>query len=517
MKLYHCLLYYIPSLANISRSISLNFSKIFNHIWPVHRCELPRFLLMTALMFCILLIQNLIRALKDSIVITMIGTETTSFLKIWGVLPAACLMTIVYIKLVNVVKNEKVFYIILLAFLIFFFAFGFVIFPNYQYLHLNDQSIKKLIFQFPNFRWIILMLAKWSFSLFYIIAELWPNAVFSLLYWQFVNMVTTVEQSRRFYVLFSLFGQTGLYISGTLISFLPSLSNYFINNYDLQCSKTTIYIQIIMGIVLLLGGISMVIFAILNAYIIKIDDINFKVKSNKMSIFDGIKIALESRYIRLVITLLICYGVAINLVEAPWKYKAGTLYHTPEEYNAFVGSYLSYTGICTILFVLVGSNIVRYCGWKTAAMITPIMLSLTGIVFFIASSFDTSFSSFFELLWPTIDPLNIAITTGVTLNILTKSSKYTFFDSTKEMAYVPLNNELKSKGKATADVMGVKLGKSASALVQSLIFMLIPTATYQSITPYLMLIFIVICIVWMLVIRELNKEYLKLTNSTYEM
>ncbi|KJV52664.1 TLC ATP/ADP transporter family protein [Orientia tsutsugamushi str. Gilliam] len=75
---------------------------------------------MTALMFCILLIQNLIRALKDSIVITMIGAETTSFLKIWGVLPAACLMTIIYIKLVNVVKNEKVFYIILLTFLTFF-------------------------------------------------------------------------------------------------------------------------------------------------------------------------------------------------------------------------------------------------------------------------------------------------------------------------------------------------------------------------------------------------------------
>ncbi|KJV55676.1 TLC ATP/ADP transporter family protein, partial [Orientia tsutsugamushi str. Karp] len=174
-----------------------------------------------------------------------------------------------------------------------------------------------------------------------------------------------------------------------------------------------------------------------------------------------------------------------------------------------VGSYLSYTGICTILFVLVGSNIVRYFGWKTAAMITPIMLFSTGTIFFITSSFNTSFP-LFELICPAIDPLSIAITTGATLNILTKSSKYTFFDSTKEMAYVPLDNELKSKGKATADVMGIKLGKSASALIQSLTFTLIPTATYQSITPYLMFIFIIICIVWMWVIKELNKEYLKL-------
>ena len=40
-------------------------------------------------MFCILGIQNLIRAMKDSVIITMVGTETVSFLKFWGVMPVA--------------------------------------------------------------------------------------------------------------------------------------------------------------------------------------------------------------------------------------------------------------------------------------------------------------------------------------------------------------------------------------------------------------------------------------------
>lgn len=47
--------------------------------------------MMTALMFCILLIQNLIRALKDSIVITMIGAETTSFFKNLGCITSSML------------------------------------------------------------------------------------------------------------------------------------------------------------------------------------------------------------------------------------------------------------------------------------------------------------------------------------------------------------------------------------------------------------------------------------------
>ena len=79
----------------------------------------------------------------------------------------------------------------------------------------------------------------------------------------------------------------------------------------------------------------------------------------------------------------------------------------------------------------------------------------------------------------------LAVLIGAIQNVFSKSSKYTFFDSTKEMAYVPLEDELKTKGKAAADMIGTKLGKSASAFVQSMIFIIIPTATYHSISTFL--------------------------------
>jgi len=71
------------------------FEQIFDYIWPISRSELPKFLFITLLMFCILGIQNLIRAMKDSVINTMIGAETISFLKFWGVLPAAFLILLV--------------------------------------------------------------------------------------------------------------------------------------------------------------------------------------------------------------------------------------------------------------------------------------------------------------------------------------------------------------------------------------------------------------------------------------
>src|SRR4051794_14343862 len=79
-------------------------TKILNYIFPIERDELPKFLLITLLMFCILGIQNLIRAMKDSVVNTMIGTETIAFLKFWGVLPAAFLITIIYVKLLSMMR-----------------------------------------------------------------------------------------------------------------------------------------------------------------------------------------------------------------------------------------------------------------------------------------------------------------------------------------------------------------------------------------------------------------------------
>lgn len=497
---------------NSSPKNSLFLNKIISLIdifWPIKNSELPKFLMLTLLMFCILGIQNLIRAMKDSVVITMIGTETISFLKFWAVMPAAFLITIIYVKLVSVMKAERIFYLIMSTFLGFFAIFAFYLYPNYESIHLGKDKSLYLVENYPHLKWFILLLSNWSFSLFYVIAELWPNAIFGLLFWQFVNKITTVNESKRFYPLFGLFGQTGLIVSGYFLKNIRAVDNYFINLLGLSSHIDVISVQIVVTISLILGLIALISFWLINHKVLDIataDSLKFNVKKSKITLKESFQMIVRSRYIRLITVLLISYGLAINLVEGPWKHMAQGKYPNPTDYTAFVGNYLSYTGFVTIALVIIGSNIVRKLGWLAAAMITPVVLLITGLLFFVISNFDVA-ATFMMTFFMITDPIMIAITIGAIQNVLSKSAKYTLFDSTKEMSYVPLDDELKTRGKAAADMIGTKLGKSLSAFLQSMIFIIIPTATFADISIYLMFVFIIISIMWIWGVAQLGREY----------
>jgi AAA family ATP:ADP antiporter len=95
------------------------------------------------------------------------------------------------------------------------------------------------------------------------------------------------------------------------------------------------------------------------------------------------------------------------------------------------------------------------------------MIGVTGLAFFALQLFAPTFAPIAASMGTT--PLILAVLVGAAQNILSKSSKYSLFDPCKEMAYIPLDQDSKTKGKAAVDVIGNPLGKSGGSMIQQLL------------------------------------------------
>lgn len=111
-------------------------------------------------------------------------------------------------------------------------------------------------------------------------------------------------------------------------------------------------------------------------------------------------------------------------------------------------------------------------------------------------------------------PLMLAVVFGTAQNIMSKSAKYSLFDPTKEMAYIPLDQESKVKGKAAIDVVGARLGKSGGSLVQQ--GLMAAFGSLAAITPYVAGILFLIIFAWIWSANSLSKQFSKLNAEKEE-
>ncbi|WP_047263956.1 Npt1/Npt2 family nucleotide transporter [Candidatus Liberibacter africanus] len=478
--------------------------KIWQIFCAVKMSEAKKFIPMTLMMFLVLFNFSTLRPLKDTLIIPNMGAEVISFVKLWCVLPSAILFTVVYMKLSNILDGEKLFYVVTCFFVSFFAVFAFILYPYRDFIHPSAESVRALADSLPYCKWFIYLVGKWSFALFYVFAELWGAVMINLMFWQFANRITKTEEASRFYATFGLVGNIGLILAGSIIVKFSSLSNDEMISYSM--------LTLIFSSVLL-----MAIYRWMNVYVLT-DPNQYSPKKGalkqklKLSVFDSIKMALQSKYLGYIILLVICYGTTINLVEGPWKAKIRQLYPAQGDYAYFMGQFVQWTGVVTIMFMILGSNILKRFRWFTSAILTPLMILITGGGFFVFVICENSLLPITENIIK-ITPLALAVFLGALQNVLSKATKYTMFDATKEMAFIPLDDEFRIKGKAVVDVIGGRLAKSGGAIIQFSIFTIFPMATFSSISPILTAIFLVLTFVWLYVIVKLNGEYTRLISK----
>ncbi len=182
------------------------FSQWRRYLWPVHTYELKKLIPMLLIFFFISFDYNVLRTLKDSLLVTAksSGAEVIPFVKVWAMFPGAVIMTILFTWLSNRFSRETVFYIIISIFLIYFTIFTFVLYPIRDSIHPHALADQLTTILPPGYKGLIAMFRYWTFTLFYVMSELWSSTVLSVLFWGFANHVTKISEAKRFYGLFGV-------------------------------------------------------------------------------------------------------------------------------------------------------------------------------------------------------------------------------------------------------------------------------------------------------------------------
>lgn len=504
----------------MSSSTGKEFSRWRSFLWPIHRNEIKKFLPLLLIFALISLNYSILKAAKDSLVITAegAGAETILFIKVWVILPMAFLVTYLFTRLFNRYSQEKIFYIMIGSFLSFFLLFAFVLYPLRDLIHPHETADRLQAILPQGFRGLISIFRNWSYTLFYVMSELWGTAIMAVLFWGFTNEIISVKEAKRYYGILGVGANVAAIFSGQITIMLStnSLDLSFLFGPDRWGQS----LGLVTSVVTVAGLLTMGVFKWYHVRVINKDPSMRQAQKEHVEHKKKIKLGMrktfsylaKSKYLLCIAILVIGFNVAINMVEIIWKDQIKTLYPHPNDFNAYMGKVLIAIGCASVFIGLfLCSNLIRRLGWVFSALITPIALLVTGFFFFSVILLKDSPTM---MTWSAalgLTPLALGVLFGTVQNVFSRACKYTLFDATKEISFIPLSPESKLKGKAAIDGVGSRLGKSGGSVVHGSLLMIFGSISLS--TPYVGIILLAVVIGWIGAVKSLGRQFTRLTSD----
>lgn len=492
-----------------------HFSTLRAFLWPVHRHELKKLIPMMLILFLLTLDYNILRTMKDTLVVATGkggGAHVIPFVKVWAMFPGSILLTFIFTRMSNVWRREKVFYWMLSLFLGFFVLFVLILYPFREILHPDGFADFLQANLWPGMGGFVAMIRNWTFTSFYAMSELWSNIILFLLFWNFANQVTHFEEAKRFYAILGVATNlSGVFAGGMAIkisqisyqSWLP----YGYTPWDQQ-------MFILLLIVVTAGVVALSIFRWLHTHVLDkptgepVKEYRDELRG-KMSMRENFRYLFQSRYLLCIAIIAIGYNMVINLVEVLWKDQVFAIHSDSSDYSVYMNQVTMIIGlIATFASLFVSGNLIRSRGWTTTAMVTPIILFVTSIGFF-GALFAGEHLAAVIMGFLGMSPVALAAFFGTLQNYASRGAKYTVYDTTKEMAFVPLDQESKVKGKAAIDGVCNRMGKSGGAVI--LQTLLVIFSTLSAIVPYVACAVFIIILIWMGAVFILGRKFNALT------
>ena len=495
------------------------FSRLRSIFWPVHRHEFKKFFPMFLIYALIVFNYTILRIAKDALIVTATKSSaaTIPYIKLWAILPMAFLSTLIFTRLSNKFSREKIFYMLMSTFIIFFLVFGFILYPLQNSIHPHGLADKLQSMLPAGTYGLVAIFRNWSFSLFYIMSELWSTIIMSVLFWGFVNEVTNVGEAKRFYAILSLGANIGTIVAGQAGILFSSKMLHSKIYFGLDRWGQTL--MLITGVVFILGLIIIGLYRWLsvNVFSETTDNKEESKEAPKEKITMGIRknfaYLAKSKYLICIALIVFSYNISLNLMEVIWKDKVHKLFPYPADYHAYMGQVSTYIGIVSTIFSLfLCGQLIRKFKWTFSAYITPIIVLVTGALFFYFSLFENASFVCTSAAMLGMSPIILCTFFGSMQNCFSRASKFTFFDITKEIAFIPLSNECKLKGKAAIDGVGSRIGKSGGSVVYHILFIFI-SSSISVCTSYIAAIMLVVMLAWIFSVKALGQQFAQLSEN----
>ncbi len=494
------------------------FRSIF---WPVHRSEVKKVLSMLLLLFLLCVSYGVLRNLKDTIILTAkhSGAEVIPFIKVWGMLPGVFLATWFYTRLRRYFKKEHVFYILISSFIAYFLLFAFYLYPNSEQLHLEGVGNWMSSVLPQGFQGFIALVRNWTFTSFYVISELWAVVVLSILFWGFANDFTQVNEAKRTYGILNIGSNVAPIMGGTLaLTFSNSISLPFLSLITDQWNHTICQLIILIA---LLGIAAMATYYWINRNVIDQEEQktatppesaveSAPVKKPRLSMRESVRYILRSRYLVPLAIIVLGYNISINFTDVLWKEQLKRFFTDPNEMLEHMNQITVGIGILATVGGVLFSFMVTRLGWTFTAIITPVVMTTLAVGFFTFMFCGDALMAVSSTLFG-LTPFAMTVYCGSIQNCMSKASKYSVFDATKELAFLPLSSESKLKGKAAIDGLGSGLGKSGSSLSYQGFIIVLGSVALS--TPYIAGILFVVLLAWIFCVVSLGKQFKQMTSG----
>jgi len=462
--------------------------------------------------FFIIFVLTLARDTKDTLVVTTCGAEAIAFLKVYGVLPSAAGFIALYARMASAFTRKPLFYATSIPFFLFFLFFDLFIFPNKEQMEPSLETVRAFLGggNEGGSDVIAKIMANWVSAFYFVVAEVYSSVSIGILFWKFANDVVTSIQAPRFYPMFA-------YMS----SLAPIFAGQFVVRYASKAptfseSLRRITVAIVFCAVMICG-----LHHIINEFVERHNSLvknpgednedsnrkessskKTKAKKSKPTMAESIKFLAASEYLGLMTILVVGYGLMYNFLEVSWKSLVKEKYPDKLEYQRFMGNFSTIVGSTTLVVIFLGSNIIKRFGWRIGALSTPVTMTLVAIPFFICTVLIGVQNN--------ASALQSAVLLGSFMICLSRSFKYGLFDPTTQMAYIPLDEESKVKGKAAIDVLGSRVGKSGASFIQQGLVLFFGNIIQAS--PVVMVIFYTASLTWIGAVNKLSILYASKTS-----